>query len=305
MRDTTATLTVAEAVPLGYALVDHLARRDSLPCLAIKGPVLQAQGLRGGHASIDVDVLVAPDDRESLAAALIGAGWETGVVSTTAHVGTFHSVQLRREDWPCEIDLHDRFPGILADPADAFAVLWERRVEVSIAGVPVFATDPVASGLIGLLHALRTPQRKAAALAAQEESLRGAWDDGAREDAAVLADALGAPQELRESLARVGVSLPPPRGAWVEAERVWALQTRSEGRHSVGWVAELRRTPLRELPAFLKRALLLSEPEIRILYPHLPPGRRGLWRGRVLRWGVGLRSLPSAVRTVFGEPRSG
>ena len=53
---------------MGHALVDHVARRAGIRLLAIKGPALQAMGLRDGHPSNDVDVLVDPERRDEFVA---------------------------------------------------------------------------------------------------------------------------------------------------------------------------------------------------------------------------------------------
>jgi len=62
-------LALAEAVPLAYTLVNRVATDVGVRLLFIKGPVAQQQGLRREHTSVDVDLMVDPSQRESLAAA--------------------------------------------------------------------------------------------------------------------------------------------------------------------------------------------------------------------------------------------
>lgn len=291
-------------MPLGYALVDRVARDLGIRCLAIKGPILEAQGLREPKQSVDVDVWVDPVDRDRLREAMESVGWEERIESTTAHVGVFHSFQLAHPWWPGEIDVHDRFPGFLLDPDVVFDALWERRVEVHLAGQSLAAPDVVASAAVAALHHLRSPRRSRASLDALMERLETTLHASQRNELASFAARTGAAEPLREVLERLGVPVPVVAPVPERALEEWRLLTAGAGRHSVAWVHAFRTTPLRRWPGLLRQALLLSEPEIRLLHPDLPEGPLGLWRGRLRRLALGARTLPSAVALVRRQSRS-
>lgn len=264
--------------------------------LAIKGPVLQEHGLRARHASIDVDVLVEPRQHEALVTALMEVGWASLVESTTATIGGTHSKPLVHVSWPVEIDVHHRFPGFLAEPEVVFETLWESRSSMRLAGAEVTCTDRAASAAVAALHCLRRPDRSAGQLDDLCRRVAASFDESERERLRHLANATGSSASLRHFLARVDVVVDDRSVGVVWDE--WQLLTRSGGQHTVAWMHELARTPWRRRPALLRRALLLSEPEIRHLYSDLPAGRRGLLLGRFRRLRVGLKSLPRAARTL-------
>jgi hypothetical protein len=84
---------------------------------------------------------------------------------------------------------------------------------------------------------------------------------------------------------------------------LWRIRTASAGVKSVGWLVELRETPLRKLPGRLWHALVLTEAEIRSEQPNAAPGAWGLFRARLHRLRYGFRALPQAVRIVWRERR--
>ena len=150
-------LALAEAVPLAHALVARAARDHDVRVLFIKGPVAAEQGLRPRRPSVDVDVLVDPMRRGLLAAVLDDLGWvdENPYLSPT--VLPQHSLTHRHHSWPCELDLHDRFPGFFADPQAVFEALWARRTTVRVAGQDIPAPDRAGHALVLALHSLRDP----------------------------------------------------------------------------------------------------------------------------------------------------
>src|SRR4051794_16227962 len=148
---------LTEAVPLAYALVGRKAEDLGVRVLFIKGPIAEAQGLRAPQASVDVDVLVDPVQREKLATALS----ELGCVDENPHrsprVLPLHSWTHRHQKWPCELDLHDRFPGFFSDPRSTFEALWDRRRQESVAAHELPVPDPAGHSLVLALHCLRDP----------------------------------------------------------------------------------------------------------------------------------------------------
>ncbi|MGH3331093.1 MAG: nucleotidyltransferase family protein, partial [Nocardioidaceae bacterium] len=135
------SLTLDEAVPLLHGHVERLARDEGVRVLFIKGPVVAAQGLRVPRTYVDVDVLVDPAAMRPMRDALEQAGWRAPVADTTAHIVPQHSATYAHEVWPCTIDVHDRFPGFLADPQDVFEALWARRTTANVAGLEVPCCD--------------------------------------------------------------------------------------------------------------------------------------------------------------------
>src|SRR3954468_14696535 len=150
-----SALALTEAVPLLHGVVDEVARRAGVRVLFIKGPILTQQGLRDAHQSVDVDVLVDPSRLDDVRRGLEELGWAVRVPSTSARVLPLHSTTYAHPLWPCEIDVHDRFPGFLADLQQTFETLWSFRTTATVAGREVACPRPVAHAAIACLHALR------------------------------------------------------------------------------------------------------------------------------------------------------
>jgi glycosyltransferase involved in cell wall biosynthesis len=293
-------LALAEAVPLAYTLVNRVATDVGVRLLFIKGPVAQQQGLRREHTSVDVDVMVDPSQRDSLAAALSKLGWVDENPHTSPRVLALHSWTYRHPRWPCELDVHDRFPGFFTDPQVVFESLWARRIEAPVAAQGVPAPDEAGHTLILALHALRDPHRAfhRAALDDLVSRAQTRFDSQGLEDLARLADALGAADTAGPFLSRLGA---PPVGVGTTSDediRSWHLRTIAGDTTAVSWVEQLRRLPLRSRPAFLWYAAMLSEHELRLADPTLPEGRSAVLRARVRRLRRGLAAVPSAVAAV-------
>src|SRR4051812_48241607 len=137
-----SVLELAEAVPLLHGVVDEVARRHGIRILFIKGPILGQQGLRNAHASIDVDVLVDPRRVGELSHSLQELGWAVRVPNTSAGVLALHSATYAHPLWPCEIDVHERFPGFLASPQATFDALWGYGTVATVARRAVPCLEP-------------------------------------------------------------------------------------------------------------------------------------------------------------------
>lgn len=293
-------LALAEAVPLAHALVDRVAVDVDVRVLFIKGPAAMRQGLRGPRASVDVDALVDPARRDRLAEHLTELGWVDENPYTSPTVLPMHSLTHRHPSWPCELDLHDRFPGFFDDPQDVFERLWERRQTVLVAGREIPCPDPAGHALVLALHSLRDPHdgAKAHELAMLEGRVTEIADDDWLLDLARFAADLGAADTAAPFLDRVGAPA-VGRGTTEPADlRAWDLRTRPADVTAVSWVHELRRLPWSRRPGFLWYAACLTEPELRLSEPDLPPGRSAVLRARVRRLRRGLSALPAAVRSV-------
>jgi hypothetical protein len=298
-------LALSEAVPLAHALVDRVARDADVRVLFIKGPTAEEQGLREPRTSLDVDALVDPGRRHVLADRLTGLGWVDEHPYTSPTVLPMHSLTHRHRAWPCELDLHDRFPGFFADPQEVFERLWAGRTTVTVAACEIPCPEPAGQALVLALHALRDPHH--AAKVHELDDLAHRISRTATEDSlrhlAELARDLGAADTAAPFLDRVGAP-PVGRGTTAPADlHDWRLRTQPADATAVSWVHELRRLPWYRWPGYLWYAATLSDVELRLAEPNLPPGRLPLLRARARRLRRGLAALPKAVRSVSSIER--
>jgi len=299
-------LALSEAVPLAHVAVDRVARDHDVRVLFIKGPTAVAQGLRAERVSLDVDALVDPSRRRVLVEALTELGWVDENPYTSPTVLPMHSLTHRHPSWPCELDLHDRFPGFFAEPQDVFEHLWARRSSVEVATQQVPCTDRTAQALVLALHALRDPHdpTKAAELSDLVGRVSASFDAEALGDLAELARDLGAADTAAPFVSAVGG---PPAGVGTtsaEDLRAWRLRTEPTQTTAVSWVDSLRRLPKRSWPRYLWYAATLSDKELRLANPGLAPGRAPLLRARATRLRRGLAALPGAIRDVRAQARA-
>jgi hypothetical protein len=123
------------------------------------------------------------------------------------------------------------------------------------------------------------------------------------QDLAELAAATGCADTVREFLDAIGA---PPIGVGstsAEAMSAWQVLCGEQNVYTVAWLHTLRRTPLRRIPATVAHGLLLTEAEIRSLFPDAPPGWSGLMRTRWWRLRRAGRDLPKAVRLLRSADR--
>ncbi len=293
-------LELAEAVALLHALTDRVARDKGIRLLVIKGPIATAQEVRPARVSADLDVLVDPARVADYCQELARWGWTSKDTSANAHVMAQHSVTCTHPAWPCEIDVHHDFPGFFADPQVVFDALWARGETHRVAQVDVPCPDLIGQAAIVGLHSLRHPglERSRTELTHLASALERLLDDAQRLELAELAAATGAADTLAPLLEPLGA---PRLGAGTtspEAIEAWRVQTSMAGIHSVTWVSELARSPMRQWPRRLLRAVWLTDADIRVRQPGTGPGRRHLLHARLIRLGEGLRDLPRAIRIV-------
>ncbi|GAA4109658.1 hypothetical protein GCM10022215_04160 [Nocardioides fonticola] len=308
ISDDALRLEADEAVELAHVLAFRLASDHGIRAMVIKGPVARHFGLRpAGDTSIDVDIWVDPQRYETYCDLLRSVGWTIGVLHRSASIMAIHSDAFVHPTWPCEIDVHHRFPGFLADPQLVFDTLWERVVEMTVAGdQSLAAPDRISSILIESLHLLRDGPGGQGRLAGLIERVAPLLGERDKVDLAKLAHGVGAAESLEPVFDRLGVVAfvpPDPEPRHVESIADWRLRTTVGDALAVPAIAELSRTPLSRWPRMLWRTVWLTEAEIRERQPGAAPGAWGLFRARLRRLGYGTLALAPALRAVFGVRR--
>lgn len=290
-------LTLAEAVPLAHALVSRIAADTQVRVLFIKGPTAELQGLRVPRSSVDVDALVDPARRHLLADRLTALGWVDEHPYTSPTLLPMHSLTHRHPSWACELDLHDRFPGFFGEPQHVFDRLWDRRTTVEVAGQAIPCPDAAGQALVLALHALRDAHDpvKELDLTRLVEKVRESATDESLRDLAELARDLGAADTAAPFLDRLSAPAVGRGSTRASDLRAWDLRTDADS-SVTGWVDELRGLRWRERPRFLWYAAFLTEDELRLDDPSLPPGRGAVIRARLARLRRGLGALPRAWR---------
>ncbi|MGN6218399.1 MAG: nucleotidyltransferase family protein [Microbacterium sp.] len=292
-------LRLGEAVELGHAFVQRLAGDSAVRILFLKGPALHRQGLRSQRTSSDVDVLVDPPGFSTLCAALVAAGWHERPVDFITSRTSVHSRTFIRDGWPCDLDVHSFYPGFLAPPAEVFEALWADRVQMPFAHRLCDVPDRLGSALILALHSLRGKALEPRHRRELDELLQIELDGPERARLAELAKRTGCAATLEDVLTRLGVQV-AVSDAERSAEEVvrWRRRVASGSHGAYFWIDAFRRGDGRERVAVVRRAvwptrehLLLSRPETTDTVP-------GRLRGRLARWGRGIRSVPQAVRAI-------
>lgn len=289
-----STLPLQVAVPLATAVAVHVATSVGVRVLVIKGVSAEVHGLRQPRVSADVDVLVDPAGFGEVLGALSRAGWQPRpMYGVSAHLEP-HSESLVHRQWPCDIDLHRRFPGFLASPQETFEALWEQRENVSVAGCEVAIPGREGAILVGALHAVRTVDGA--------ERLRTEWDQivhviaglsGKERDSLVaLAHRTGASGPLASTFARAGIAIDVPDSPEL---RAWNARRLAGPVFAGNLVAGLRGKSWRERAQLLRLALWPSADELRAVDPTLGDSRRAMVVVRARRWGRGLVQLPRAI----------
>lgn len=299
-----ASLTLAEASELLAASVAREASVLDVPAMLIKGPTLAVHGLREPRESVDVDLWVSPAAFSRLIAALEVRGWHAHAEDTSAHVMRPQSVTLIHRAWPLELDLHDTFPGFLADPQVVFDRLWARGQIFSQAGHTVTMPDLLSSVLIAALHYERHAEWRQAELSDLLLRTRGLLGRAELKELAELSAQTGCADTLRAFLDDLGA---PPIGAGCSDPVVldaWQLMTHGGWVPGVAWLETLRRARWRDRPAILLHALLFTEDELRYRFPDAPAGARGVWLARWWRLRQAVTALPEAIRVLRARGRA-
>lgn len=290
-------LPLSVAVPLAHALVAAIAERKGIRVLFIKGPLLTVQGLRAPRLSADVDVWVEPARVTDLVNALSALGWRRRAESRSWQLFITHSVTLVRDGWPCDIDVHDRFPGAFAAPDDVFEALWADREGVPLEVGPVLVPSRPYHAVIAMLHALReaSPEKRADQLAPLLELLRQ-WPVEELDALRAAAERIGAAEVIAETVAPLGIRLEVPDRPSGDL-LVWRLRN-TDTHHSVDWMLELMTVPRGQRLGVLRQAIFPPREDVAADHPEKSGSRISRLGVRIARLGRAVRSLPQLVRAM-------
>ncbi len=297
-------LGLDEASELAHALVARVLADAGIRSLFLKGPVATRQGLRPPQTSTDVDVLCDPGRIARAESAFDALGWERyhGRDSDMRAV-RMHATTYCIPGWPCTVDVHNHFPGLLAPAQEAFEHLWADRVEVDLAHRPVPTPCPEDHFVVLGVHLLRGLAEDGEASAV--ELVCTAWDGlGPTAQARVpdRARALGAVETLRPLIESLGADIGPLDERFEEALGYWRLHRARPGDPGVVWAERWRRSTWRHRPELVARAFWdISMDNTRTPQQWAAATRFERAAGRVRRAGRGLRATPAAVRAILAS----
>lgn len=249
---TGSELRLSEAVPLGTAFVQEICRNNGIPALFIKGPAATILGVRPSHPSTDIDVLVRRKDMDITVTLLATMGWTIRGEGWEEFYSS-HSVTLFHDQWPCDIDIHYRFPG-MSSSEHAFNVLYAERQSVVLAGRHIDVPGPLGSICFQALHALRNPW-----LPAQKGNFHFLVNKQAVPDLEIMLDftqQIGALAAMRPYFNSVYPSAESI--VWPRPSREWIARTTARTRGSIR-LMELIDAPWNDKYQILKRQLSPSK----------------------------------------------
>lgn len=272
--------------------------------MLIKGISLTHHRLRVDRVSADIDILVEPAKVDTVLATLAEFGWHPRLGEYNDFPLRHHSVTVIHDDWPCDIDVHRRFPGFLADPAVTFDELWSRRQSMHTAGHDVPITDYSSSAIVMALHSVRSTvdnPRHTSELVHLIEISRD-WDDQQRADIAEVAAHTGAARALQDILPLLGVTA--RRDEVVidnEALQAWRLRATGQATSLRTWLRYASEgSGLRDKLVRFWRALWPAEDYFLVAYPEEAGSPIG---GRLRRLARGIAKIPGAMLGIAGAHR--
>lgn len=301
-------LDTSEAYELLHAAASAIAAEAGAKAVILKGLPSQAYGLVSPRVGADVDLLVDELHWDEVLEELRRCGWsERPAVSVGATLPE-HSVTLWHPDWPCDIDVHRYFPGILLPASDAFDVLWSRSVAMDIAGSHCVVPDRMSAILITLLHAMHSPhqsRRHAREARRVLEMVASEFSTIERHMLLQLARDLRVVDTLRPALTTLGMLLPAPAPyGHDQALDDWRMRAAASGTPTIFWATHVRALPRRQRLARIARAVWPPASELGSTFidPRLR-SRSTVLRARLRRLGRGLRAAPSAARGFLAARR--
>lgn len=139
---------------LSHAYFQHLAERNHIDILHIKGYAFAEEVYYSGRNSTDVDILVRPEHLDRLVDAALADGWEIMAHFETGSIFE-HAMTLYHGSWGLA-DIHRYFPGIGDAQGSVFEMLWQKRRIREIAHYPCFLPSLVDSRIFVVVHGARS-----------------------------------------------------------------------------------------------------------------------------------------------------
>jgi hypothetical protein len=277
------------AVLLCHALVAAAAERAGVRVLFVKGPTAHLQELRAPRISSDTDVLVPEEGLADLVAELGDRGWLVRPEDPDKAFLQPHSVTLYSARWPCDIDLHFRFPGMEGEWGDVFDFLWARRTAVEVARRRIAVPSPGDHLGILLLNELRSRSDGSARL--EEVRSLALRRPGELLDFARGTGAVGPLRPVLE-LVPESAGLVYPR-----LSRNWRWHTRTSSDAARRIIAVLQ-SPWREKPRLILHSVFAPLEVVRITDLRADASPRTLARKNLQRWSRALHHLCGSLREV-------
>ena len=302
MRDLETSLDLRDAIELAHAVVQSIADERNTRVLFLKGASLASYGLREERMSVDVDVLVDPQSFDDIVTVLERLGWHMRRESFVEKHGNAHSKAFVHPSWPCDIDVHFRFPGFLADSQVVFDELWRRRCVATYAHRPCQIPDRAGSILILALHCLRgdAHQQRHAYELRQLTSIE--LSAAERADLVEVARSTGSIATLTPVLAALGIEALASEGELSSSDyKEWMELTAAGGRGPYFWVYALRHAQWRSRPQILWRGFWPTRADM-LIDPTVPDKATSVLAARMRRLRAGLIELPSALRAMGAHP---
>jgi len=286
-------------IELLHAEVGYLLGQADIPALHIKGPTVALWLYPpDGRPWGDVDILVAPSRMAQAMAVLARHGFTEVFPGVNRTTSTDHSISVRRTDPAAgadEVDVHDRFPGMDADPERAFGVLWARRQPAQLAHIGVWFPDLPSRAMLTVLNTARTSESVQA-----RQDLNRLLDAGHPLDwegvvalarAVDALPALRAGLELEDSGRQIVAATELCR---VQVSVEWKLRLADAPRTALR-LGELARLPKSQWASKLGRWLIPPPAIMRMRDPRAAGGPLALALAYLRRLGDGLRAVPSSV----------
>ena len=291
-------------VRFAHAAVQAIADSVGVDVLHIKGPAVDPNLLETvsrideagavhqvsiERQSLDADVLVRPDQVDTLLDAMCRHGWVLRVDfvdgSAFEHAATMGHPLL------APVDVHRRFPGFGEDADRVFRTLWRDKQTFDIAGRSCVVPHLIAQRLLLLLNAVRGgPARRA--------EIDRLWSDASPQDRQAV-EQLAAETGAQVALAAAVGNLADHRGSR-EHDLWWVLSTGQDSLLSL-WLARVRAQP--SARSALREAVRLVVPNPRRLAFTLgrPLSRREIAAAWAERIGEGIRALSGAAMRRAGR----
>lgn len=278
---------------LYHARVSYLLVAAGIDHVLIKGQTwagpLHLPDARVG----DVDVLVPPAQMRAALDRLLDAGLSLAHGTDSRIEVAVHSVTLRSTEGT-EVDLHDRYPGLDADPDLTWRALMSHVGRAEIAGYDVPVLDGAAQALVAAASAARD-----GAASTSARRVRAGFDGIDWPGVASLADEVGAGGVLHAAFQLVGrgaearaLQLPPIPVEWRLALAGAANETKR--------AYYLLHAPTRDRWRMLAREVLPTRAFLAVEDPELlRKGPLALVTAHLRRWHRIARRLPEVVRTLW------